>query len=460
MEITRELVKFCAELRFDSFPQEVVDRVKYLALDFTGVAARGSLVDSTKVMYQSIKEMSSTSEGGVIIGTGMRAPYPYAALANGTSAHSLELDDVNNEASLHPGNAVFPAAFAACEMVGADGKKFMEGVVVGYEVMVRLGKALGPTAHYAQGFHPTATCGVFGAAVAVSKIMALNEDQMLNAVGVAGSQAAGSMEFLAQGAWTKRMHPGWAAFSGIIAAQLGKNGFKGPSTILEGKYGFLHAYSPSADSSKVLEGIGDSYQISRTSIKPHACCRYKQGPIDGILQIMKLNNLRADEVEQVTLGILKTGFPNVVKPEELKYNPRSIVDAQFSMPFGAAVAILYGKASLEEYTQEKLNSPQIKEMMKRIYCVENPELDKVYPKQWPASAQIKTKDGRTFSLWIDYPKGDPENALTWDELIAKFRGLISPIYTKERGEKLIDQIRKLDEQRNLKQWASVLLKDS
>ncbi|MDO8472267.1 MAG: MmgE/PrpD family protein, partial [Dehalococcoidia bacterium] len=202
MEITRELVKFCAELRFDSFPQEVVDRVKYLALDFTGVAARGSLVDSSKVMYQSIKEMSSTTEGGVIIGTGMRAPYSYAALANGTAAHSLELDDVNNEASLHPGNAVFPAALAACEMVGADGKKFMEGVVVGYEVMVRLGKALGPTAHYAQGFHPTATCGVFGAAVAVSKIMALNEDQMLNAVGVAGSQAAGSMEFLVQGAWT------------------------------------------------------------------------------------------------------------------------------------------------------------------------------------------------------------------------------------------------------------------
>ena len=459
MKITREFVKFCAELRFSKFPQEVIDRVKYLTLDFIGVAARGSLEDSTKVMYRFVEEISTKTKGGVIIGTKRYAPYQYSALANGTSAHALELEDVNNEALLHPGCVIFPAAFAACEMVGADSKKFIEGVVVGYEVMVRLGIALGPSSHYAQGFHPTATCGVFGATVAASKILGLDEGQMLNAIGISGSQAAGSLEFLTDGAWTKRMHPGWAAHSGLISAMLGKKGFKGPSSILEGKYGFLHAYSSSSNVNKILEGIGESYKILRTSIKPHACCRYNQGPIDGILKIMKQEHLKADEVERLTVGVLKAGFPIVVTPEKLKYNPLSVVDAQFSMPFGAAVAILYGRASLEEYTQEKVESPQVKEMMDKITCIENPELDKVYPKQWPASVQIRTKDGRTFSTWIDSPKGDPENPLSWDELIEKFHELTPSIYSKGRVEKLIDQTKKIERQRNLKQWTPVLLKD-
>lgn len=459
MEITKKLAKFCAELKFDEFPPEVVDRAKYFALDFVGVAARGSREDSTKAMYQFVKEMGSMAKGGVVIGTRMRTQHHYAALANGTSSHSLELDDVNNEASLHPGVAIFPAAFAACEMGAKNGRRFIEGVVLGYEVMIRLGKALGPKEHYSRGFHPTGTCGTFGATATVAKILGLNETQMVNAFGIAGSQAAGSMEFLAQGAWTKRMHPGWAAHNGIIASLLAKKGFKGPSTILEGRDGFLHAYSLKADANKVLEGIGSSFEIMRTSIKPHACCRYMQPPIDGILKIMKENQIKAEEVENVTLGILKAGFPIIVTPQEMKYNPKSVVDAQFSMPFGAAVAILYGKASLSQFREKVIQSAPVKEIMKKVYCVENPELEKVYPKQWSATAEIKTKDGRTSSTKIDYPKGDPENPLSWDELIEKFNGLTSSIYSKARREKVIEQIRKVEGVGNLKQWTSILLKD-
>jgi 2-methylcitrate dehydratase PrpD len=459
MDITKRLAQFCAALRFDELPPEVVDQAKYFALDFVGVAARGSLVDSTKAMYQFVKEVGPTTKGGVIIGTKMRSPYHYAALANGTSSHSLELDDVNNEASLHPAVAVFPAAFAACEMAGKNGKRFIEGVVLGYDVMIRLGKALGPKEHYSRGFHPTGTCGTFGATAAVAKILGLNEAQMVNAFGIAGSQAAGSMEFLAQGAWTKRMHPGWAAHNGIIASLLAKKGFKGPSTILEGRDGFLHAYSLNADGNKVLEGIGSSFEIMRTSIKPHACCRYMQPPIDGILKIIKENQIKAEEVEKVILGILKAGFPIIVTPEGLKYNPQSIIDAQFSMPFGAAAAILYGETSLNQYREKIIQSPEMKQMMDRVRCVEDPELEKVFPKQWPATAEIKTKDGRTFSTRIDYPKGDPENPLSWDELIEKFNGLTSSIYSKARREKVIEQVRKVEGVGNLKQWTSILLKD-
>ena len=459
MDITKRLAKFCAELKYDALPSAVVDRAKYFAFDFVGVAARGSLEDSTKAMYRFVKEMGPATKGGVIIGTKMRAPHHYAALANGTSSHSLELDDVTNEASLHPAVAIFPAAFAACEMANKNGKRFIEGAVLGYDVMIRLGKALGPKEHYSRGFHPTGTCGTFGATAAVAKILGLSEAQMVRAFGIAGSQAAGSMEFLAQGAWTKRMHPGWAAHNGIIASVLAKKGFKGPSTILEGRDGFLHAYSLNADANKVLEDIGSSFEIMRTSIKPHACCRYMQPPIDAILKIIKEHQIKAEEVEKVTLGILRAGFPIIATPEELKYNPKSVVDAQFSMPFGAAAAILYGETSLNQFREKIIQSPEMKQMMDRVLCVEDPELEKVFPKQWPATAEVKTKDGRTFSARIDYPKGDPENPLSWDELIEKFNGLTSSIYSKARREKFIEQVTKIEGIGNLKQWTSILLKD-
>ena len=450
MGITRELVEFCASVKYEDISPEIVDRVKYHCLDFLGVAIRGSLVESSKTVHRLVKDIGLSPEGTVIIGTDMSAAPQYAALANGTSAHSLELDDLHNESSAHPAVVIFPAAFAAGELTDCGGKRFIEAAIAGYEVMTRLGKALNPANHYARGFHPTGTCGVFGAAAAASKILELDQEQAINSLGIAGSQAAGSMEFLADGSWTKRLHAGWAAHSGVIAALLAERGFKGPATIIEGRFGFLHSYSDGSDPDRVLANLGKPFEIMRTSIKPHACCRYKQGPIDGILRIIRENKLKPEEVKQVTLGILKAGFPIVAEPKELKYNPKTLVDAQFSMPFGAAVAILYGKASLNEYTQENIESPRIKEMMRRVSCVEDPELETVFPKQWPASVELVTEDGRRFSTRIDYPKGDPENPLTWEELLGKFDDLTSTIYPAERRKKIVSRVQALEHEPRMK----------
>jgi 2-methylcitrate dehydratase PrpD len=267
---------------------------------------------------------------------------------------------------------------------------------------------------------------------------------MIRALGIAGSQAAASMEFLSDGSFTKRFHPGWAAHSGLLAAMLAQEGFTGPETILEGKFGFLHAYSTGSNPEKILENWGDPYQVLRTSIKPHSCCRYKQGPIDATLKIMTENGLSGEDVESVTLGVLKTGHALVVVPEAQKLSPETIVDAQFSMPFGAAVAILFGEATLDEYTAEKLASPQVKEMMRRIKCVEDPSIEGEFPQKWPATATLQTKDGRTFSVRIEYPKGDPENPLTWEELIGKFKGLSEPVFSKERMDEIVTKVRGLE----------------
>ena len=459
MGITEELAEYCGALKFGQLTEQVVDRVKYLFLDFIGVTCRGSQEDSSKSIYRFITEMRCGHRGGVIIGTKKRAPYVYAALANAASSHAIEMDDVNNEASLHPGVVIFPSALATGEMIGANGKSFIEAVVLGYDVMVRLGKALGPENHYKRGFHPTATCGPFGSSVVASKIMGLKAERIANAMGIAGSQAAGSMEFLAQGTWTKRLHPGWAAHSGMIAAQLAQKGFRGPTSIIEGRDGFLRAYSDGSDESKVLEGIGSQFEILRTSLKPHACCRYMQPPIDGILKIVRENDIQPDQVQRVRLGILRAGFPIVVEPKEIKYKPQSIVDAQFSMPFGAAVALLYRKAGLNEFHLSKIRSEEVKQMMERVECIEDPDLEKTYPKQWCATVEILIEGGKRYFAKVEYCKGDPENPLSWEELIEKFHDLSGRSMTKGRRLKILDEVRNFEKIKNLRKWSPILLKN-
>ncbi len=172
MGITKDLARFCVETNYNNLREEVIDKAKFFMLDFIGVAARGSIVESSRVMYELVCDLGEDPKGVVVIGTDMRADSQYAALANGTSSHAIEMDDVNNEASLHPGAVNFPVALAVGELTKADGKKVIEAVILGYEVTIRLGKAVGPSEHYERGFHPTATCGAFGAAVVAGKILA------------------------------------------------------------------------------------------------------------------------------------------------------------------------------------------------------------------------------------------------------------------------------------------------
>jgi 2-methylcitrate dehydratase PrpD len=294
--------------------------------------------------------------------------------------------------------------------------------------------------------------------MAASRLLGLREKGMLNALGIAGSQAAGSMEYLAQGAWTKRFHAGWAAHSGMIAAQLAKRGFRGPTSIIEGRDGFLHAYSNGANPTKVLEGIRSGFEILRTSVKPHGCCRYMQPPIDAILKIVKENDLSPEKVEKVKVGILRAGAQLIAEPLEEKYTPQSIVDAQFSMPFGAAVAILYRKAGLGEFHLSKIRSEEVKRMMRRVECVTDPDLEKTFPKQWCATAEIFTKDGKRYFTKVEYCKGDPENPLSWNELIEKFHDLSHGLMSKNQRLKIIDEVRNLEMIRNFQRWSSLLLR--
>jgi 2-methylcitrate dehydratase PrpD len=441
MNETRELVEFLAGLEPRDLPAEVFERGRYLLLDYLGVAIRGSRAESSAPVYKMIERLNATG-CATIIGTNARTLPGYAALANGTAAHAIELDDTHNAGSIHLGVVMFSAALALAESLpDVPNERFFTAVAAGYEAASRIAMAVQPKEHYLLGFHPTATCGVFGAAITASKLLGLTSGQLLSAVGIAGSSAAGSLEFLAEGAWTKRLHPGLAAQNGMQAAMLAAEGFRGPSKILEGRDGFLSGYSKKPLPELITRDLGASFEIMRTSVKPHACCRYMQGPIDAILALVREHDLQPDQVRGIEVGVLEAGWPLVVEPCKQKYNPQSIVEAQFSMPFGAAVAVMCRAAGLDQFTEENVHNPRIRRMMEKVVMNGDSGLEKNFPKQWPARATIDLEDGRRYEKFVAHPKGDPQNPLSWDELITKFKSLAVPVVTPGHSDEIIALVR-------------------
>jgi 2-methylcitrate dehydratase PrpD len=416
----RRLAAEVAALRTAPLPPPLLARAHDLLIDHLGVALGGIGEDSSVAIRAGLATLGLRGDA-TVLGTDIRLPAPQAALANGAAAHALEMDDTHRGGSIHLGASVFPAALAAAELIAASGETVLRAAIAGYEVAARLAMAVGPAAHYRRGFHPTGTCGAFGAAAAAGLVLGLDEAQLADALGIAGSQAAGSMEFLADGAWTKRLHPGWAACAGLHAAAFARAGFRAPATIVEGRFGFLAGYSDASDPTAVsAEGPP---ALLDTSIKPHACCRYMQGPIDAVLALRATHGIAPADVEGIEVGMLAAAFPIVCDPADAKRRPTSVVDAQFSLPFGVAVALARGRAAPEEFALPLLDDPVVRDLMDRVSAVRDAALDAVYPRTWPAWVRLALRDGRRLEAHVTHPRGDPENFPTRDELAEKFMTL-------------------------------------
>jgi 2-methylcitrate dehydratase PrpD len=439
---------------------EVVDRAKYLLLDYLGVALAGSLTESSRPVHRMLHR-SACLGPCTVIGTATKTSPEFAALANGTAAHSVELDDTHQAGSIHPGVVIFSTAIALSEAYpDIDAGQFLVAVVAGYDVATRVAMAAQPKVQYELGFHPTSTCGVFGAAVTASKLLRLDPKQMLSAVGITGSMAAGSLEFLAEGAWTKRLHPGLAAQNGILAAKLAVEGFRGPRTILEGRDGFFHAYSRQPIPELAMRNL-NSFEILQTSVKPHACCRYMQAPIDALIELAKEHDIHPEQIERVEVAVLEAGWPLVCAPQERKYSPANIADAQFSMPYGAAVALTERSAGLDQFTDAKLTSPELRSLMRKVVLTKDARLEEKFPEVWPARVQIELKGGRKLEKFVRYPKGDPQNPLTWAEMSAKFESLASRVLPKPRCAQIVQSVKEMNSPASLRKlWSLTAGADS
>jgi 2-methylcitrate dehydratase PrpD len=356
---------------------------------------------------------------------------------NGVSVHGLELDDTHPRGGIHLGGAIFAATFAMGERVGASGAEVLVAAILGYEVSARLAMALPLAAHSGHGFHSTGTCNVFGATVACAKLLRLDVAQTVNALGIAGSQSAGSLEYRTEGAWTKRLHPGWAAHCGVVAAELARAGFTGPHRIIEGRAGFLRSYSDAPRAHLVLDGLGSDYEVRRTAIKPHAACRHSQAAIDALSGLASTHALVPSEIERITVRIFQAALASVAEPEARKRRPKTMIDAQFNIFFASAAAILWGGPTLSHYGSETLGSPEVLGLMDRVVCIPDPELSTLFPDVWPAKVEVLLRDGRTLDARVDYPLGDPENPLSWDQLVTKFLDVTEGVVLPDRQREIV-----------------------
>ncbi len=441
MSRTRELAEAVHGIEFDSLGEAEVEAVRRLLLDHLGVAAAGSTTDSAATFRRTMGRFAHDERAALpVIGTGTVAAAVPAAMANAVAGHSIEYDDVHNASSSHPGVVIYPAAMAATALAGGDERDLMRSVVIGFEVMCRAGRAADPASHYARHFHPTGTIGALGAAAAAAAALGLDADGLNSAIGIAAAMASGSMEFLSDGAWTKRLHPALAARNGVEAGLLAADGYVGTVDGICGERGFLAAHSEAPAPDRLLEGWGERpLEVVDTSIKRHTCCRYNQGAIDALLAIRTAHGVTADDIESVMIGIPSVAVDIVAEPLASKRRPMSVVDAQFSLPFGAAAALLWGRAGLAEYHESRLADPAARALMDRVEYQVDPDIDRDFPEKWRAWARVTTSRGEVHFEQVDDPKGDPGNPFTDAECRQKFDDLASAVYSGESRTAIAEQ---------------------
>lgn len=433
MGVTEELANFTAKTTFNDLPKEAVEHVKVCIFDWLGVALAGSLEPASKIIVRIIGEMAGREEA-TVIGTRLRSPCAEAALANGVTGHTVELDDIHEEAIIHPAATVVPAALAVAERDDLRGRDLITAVALGYEVGIRIGRAMNPS-HY-RFWHPTGTCGTFGAAAAAGKLLGLDEGGVAHAFGIAGTGAAGLIEVF--GTMSKPLNAGRAAMGGVMAALLAQEGFTSSTRILEAEGGYLRAAAAEFDVGKVTEKLGEEFELMNNIFKRHASCGHTHGAIDAVLEIVERYGVRWDDVDEIVVGT----YPIAANTVGGNYEPETPAEAKFSLPYCVATALIHGKVGLEEFSDERLADPRMRGLAKRVHVLVDP--DYADARLGPAEVKIRTGGGEEYRRRVDIPKGYPENPLTGSELEAKFRALSSLALSEERVAEVLRTVNALE----------------
>lgn len=444
-DISTILAAFSCGLNLADIPPAVRERARLLIADSVGVAIRGYHdVPSTAAHIHALEAMGQAHGACSIFGDRRKFTAPAAAELNAALIHSLDFDDTYAPGALHPSATVLAATLAVAEQQGASGSELLAAVIAGYEAVCRLAVALGAADHYDRGFHPTATCGAFGAALAAARILQLDQAQTESALGIALSQTSGSLQFLENGAWTKRFQVGNAARAGVTSAYLAREGYVGAARPLEGTHGFLRAYASHAREEEVVAGLGSVWRTLDIAVKPYPACRFAHAAIDAVLDLRCQHGFAADAVEQVVCGLPRKGILLVGEPIARKRQVSSVVEGQFSMPFVAAVALLDGKMVWDSYAQW-LGNPAIAALMQKVAVEPDPVVEALFPNRFGARVRIRLTSGETLQRLVESPKGESDNFVSVAELEEKFHGLVAPYLTADRVRKLLQALLDLEQ---------------
>ena len=430
---TEQLARFVAQTDDSTIPDDVLHQARRCLVDWLGVAIVGATEAGSSILARVCAELAP-GDSGTVLGQRVRLPFPFAALVNGFQSHVLDFDDTYNPGltTVHGSAPVWPAVFAAGEWKRASGRAALVAFVLGWETQVRIARAAG-RAHYDVGWHVTGTVGHFGAAAATASLLGLPERAVVHALGTAGTQAAGLKQVY--GSMGKAFHPGKAAMDGLLAASLAAEGFTSTDSILEGKVGFWKVLSTDADGERATDRLGESWELLDDGFKAYACGSLMHPTIDAIISLRQEHQLGHDDVEAV-----ESRVHSYLSWVMAKDRPRTGLDGKFSSYHCAAVAMVDGAAGLRQFTDERVNAPEVAAMRERIHFT----FDDSLPKD-AAAVTLKLNDGRVLARETTHNKGTPGNPMSDDELSAKFIDLATAVLEPEGSRRILDELWRIDE---------------
>ena len=433
MNETAQLAKFTAEMTYDKLPAQAVAVAKQCILDWLGVAIRGAHEEPARILRSVALKMCGTGDATVFDGGSRRIDAYNAAMVNGAASHTLDFDDLHNASIIHLATVVVPAAMAVAEAEHKSGKDLLAAVCAGYEAGARAGEAIIPESYFY--WHTTGTAGIFGSAAAAASNMCL---------GSAGTQAAGLWEFLKEGAMSKALHSAKAASAGVFSAYLAKNGFTAASAILEGEKGFCPALSEAPRLEKITENLTYAdLKIQHNSFKPYACCKHAHAAIYGAQVLRGRHGITPDIIGSVELKVNNITDFLINNPA-----PQNVYGCKFSIQYCVAAVLLYGRVGIDEFSAQVRESEAMQQMMAKITVTKDAEqetINKAAPDKLASKIIITLKDGTHHAMQVDYPKGDPDNPMSWEESAEKFITLAKPICGRQKAEALCALVKNLDE---------------
>lgn len=451
MEETKQLAKFVSELTYEDLPKNVIDKAKELILDQLGCQLAGSTLPWSKPAFEYVVDYKGERKESTVVNYGFRTSAQDAAFVNAIFGHAFLGDDTDSVCFAHLGAIILPAALAVAEREMINGKEFIKAVVVGYEVASRIGAAA-PLAMN-RGFHPGPIFGTFGVAAAAGAILGFNENQLLDALGIAGSHSSGLMEYSISGGTVNRLHSGITAYGGIRAALLALRGFRGPAAILEGERGFLRAFSGECLLDEITRGIGERFRVLLIELKAYCCCGTSSTIFDAVSKIKSEHEIRPQEIKEIIVN----ASPETFRMTGLIVEPKDITSAQFSGRFGIGLQLIKGGNTFKEYSEENLRDPEVLELARKTKFILDEELGKLPNSNNPSKVMIKMKNGAVYEQTIYAAKGSILNPMTKEEVCQKFRGFASAALPPQKAETIIETVARLDSVDNLRELTQLLV---
>jgi len=439
MYISEILSDFAVDLRFSKLSKDIIEKTKITLMDTLGVMLGGVATRTGKNIIDFTSNLGDREES-TIIGTNKRTSRQNAAFANASNVEILELSDGHRWSGTHPSSIIPAAVLALGECRGASGRDILASIILGYDVMGRIGKAirLSSSPRLKGNVISTGTIGAFGAAIAASKILDLDSSKMADSLGIAGFLTPLSMRENYDGQLVKPIHAGQSAKAGVLSAMLAEANFGGSHEIVER---FCDVFSDDINKSLITEELGEYFVISDLYYKKHASCRFSHAAVDATLYLMEYHDINPDQVERV---VVKTFKVAVRALNQYTNKESTFVTCQFSLPYLLSLAILSGEVIPQQFSEERIKDRTLHEFAKKVKVVEDEGITNLFPDKYAAKVEIQLTTGKKQSKFIGTPKGDPGNPLTVREFKEKFASLAIPVIHEERTEKIINDIFKLE----------------